>query len=543
MIDREFYDFGRVLTIPPTMITQELEGIYSNRVLQDMRRIMAYYDIYENGIDFPAPENVQYVPADLKYKRTSAIIDKEVRFLFSKPPEFTIEFNDLNTKPTEADKDNIAKLQQLVENVLQENNFNSKLIKGAKDCFIGERIAFILNFNETGISVSISPSLEFVYDVDISNADRLTKLVVFYNTNTEKDQRNQRVYRKRYWMAEDGYCHIQEDLFDGGGNLVEAIQPDTALLFQYIPAVVVVNDGLTGDLQGVSEIEALAGYEQWYSKLANADMDSEKMGMNPVRYAIDASDESTKDLPISAGSFWDIQSNANGAEAVTASVGVLPSDTSYSSALQTTLDRLKQAMYDQVAVPNVSPDAMSGVVTSGKTLKAIYWDLIVRCDEKMLVWGPALRFVVNCLIEGAKLYPFSAEKYLQESIPDVAFSVKVENQYSLPEDEAEEKQIDLAEVSAQTRSRSSYMKKWQGLTDEEIEAELEQIAKETQILQSAYGFTGTDNDYPGRTGNNGESTDRNSNNNNDGSDNSDDGDNQGGANTQQSTATNSQNDE
>lgn len=61
---------------------------------------------------------------------------------------------------------------------------------------------------------------------------------------------------------------------------------------------------------------------------------------------------------------------------------MLKSDTTYTGALGTTLDRLKQAMYDQLAVPNVSPDAMQGVVTSGKTLKAIYWDLIVRCDEK-----------------------------------------------------------------------------------------------------------------------------------------------------------------
>ena len=39
-------------------------------------------------------------------------------------------------------------------------------------------------------------------------------------------------------------------------------------------------------------------------------------------------------------------------------------------------------------------------------------------------------------------------------------------------------------------SRRSYMKKWRGLTDDEAEAELEQIARENEIMNSAYGFSG-----------------------------------------------------
>ena len=50
----------------------------------------------------------------------------------------------------------------------------------------------------------------------------------------------------------------------------------------------------------------------------------------------------------------------------------------------------------------------------------------------------------------------------------------------------EEKQIDLAEVSAQTMSKRSYMKKWRNLTDEEADEELRQIALERQLLESSY---------------------------------------------------------
>jgi hypothetical protein len=129
-------------------------------------------------------------------------------------------------------------------------------------------------------------------------------------------------------------------------------------------------------------------------------------------------------------------------------------------------------------------------VSSGKTLKAIYWPLIVRCDEKMLAWRPALKNIVDLLIEGAKLYPASASSYTSEAVPDVTYEVKVDNQYPLPDDEADEKETDLAEVNAQTMSKMAYMKKWRNLTDTEAMQELKQIALEREMLEDSYGNGG-----------------------------------------------------
>lgn len=486
MVDIDYYGYFKT-PIPNNLITEELSGIYGSSVLSEMNQIMAYYKIYENGAEFKASAE-DYVPANLHFCSSASIMDKEVRFLFSSPPDINIKAVDAEQGKNQ--KEQLSQLQNFVDSVLQSNNFNRDLIRGARDCFIGKRIAIVTNFNTDGIAVSFIPSLEFVYDVDENNADKITKLIVFYNTNDEKQLRDQRIYRKRYRLGDDGYCYVDEALFDGSGYKIEDIMPETKLLFTYIPAVVIVNDGLTGDLSGRSEIELLANYESWLSKMANADIDALRMGMNPIRYAIDADPNSTKDLPINSGAFWDIQSNQNGAEAKNAQVGVLSSDTGYSGALSTTIDRIKQSMYEQVAVPNVSPSAMQGVVTSGKTLQAIYWDLIVRCDEKMLTWQPAMQFIIKCIIDGARLYPESIKPYT-DNLPDIDYNIEVVNNYSLPEDIAEEKQSDLAEVEAQTMSRRTYMKKWYKMTDEEADAELEQIAKEREVLENSYGFTQT----------------------------------------------------
>ena len=478
---------SRVLNLPTGIIRTELEGLYGSAVLEDMKNIIGLYEVYDKGAEFPADSSLDYLPANLRYKTSRALLDKEVRFLFSKTPDFYVDpVISSNKAETERFKDSATVYQDLIDTVLQKNNFPLVLLKAAKDCFIGKRVALMFNIDESsGIQISFLPSLEFVYDVDPNDSSKLVKIVAFYNLNDLKSKGDQRIYKKKYWL-ENGICHYSEVIYDGMGVPVETIAEDVATRFTFIPAQVILNDGLTGDLLGESEIEYLLDYETWYSKLASADMDAERKGMNPIRYSIDASPESTKNLSISAGAFWDLASDQNAAVDRSAQVGVLDSPMSYSAALQTTLNRVKNAAYEQVAVPNVSPEALQGVVSSGKTLKAIYWDLIVRCDEKMLAWKPALKFLAECIIEGVRLYPRAGSFYIDSPLPSDPYTIRVDNQYSLPEDEAEEKQIDLSEVNAQTMSKKAYMKKWRNLTDEEAEDELRQIARERELLEDAF---------------------------------------------------------
>lgn len=478
---------SRLLNIPAGLIKMELEGLYGTNVLRDMYEVIHLYSVYEHGAEYSQDTNLDYTPANLRYKTIRALLDKEARFLFSKSPDFYVDV-DLGEGKSQREQAKAAAsvYQTLIDKVLDSNDFKNALLKAAKDCFISKRVALMFNINEnSGVQVSFLPSLEFVYDVDPNNANKLTKIVAFYGLNDEKSRADQRIYKKKYWL-ENGFCWYSEVIYDGLGNEIEVLQSETKTRLDFIPAWVIVNDGLTGDLIGTSEIAQLEDYESWYSRLAAADMDAERKGMNPIRYAIDASPESTKDLSISAGAFWDLSSDQNQAVDRSAQVGVLDSPMTYSAALGTTLDRIKNTMYEQCAVPNVSPEALKGVVSSGKTLKAIYWDLIVRCEEKMLSWRPALQFLGKCIIEGVRLYPKAGQFYLSEPLPSVEYSIRVDNQYPLPEDEAEEKQIDLAEVTAQTMSKKAYMKKWRNLTEDEADEELRQIALERQILEDAF---------------------------------------------------------
>lgn len=472
--------------IPYALLNQEVGG-NTQDVLAEMTEICKYYKVYKKGMDFTVEgSNGDYVPATLRYKMAASLINKEARFLFAESPDVTVDAKgDVGQVSKEA-KDELTNWNDLLKSVLDANLFEKALLQAAKDCFIGKRVAGVVNFNEEdGVTITFLPATQFLFETRIGNDNVLTKFVCFIVVKDSTTLNSKRVFKKKYTLI-NGVVHLEERMYDGAGREVSAEefepteQQPTKLAT--IPAVVFLNDGLTGDSKGESEIDLLQDYEQYYSKLANGDIDAERKTMNPTRYAIDMDQRSTKGLSSSAGAFWDLQSDQN-LDHPAPKVGMLESAMNYSEALKTSLDRIKTAGYEQVDMPNITLETMTGAITSGKALKAIYWPLIVRCKEKMKMWGPKLRQLAEIVFEGALAYPNTITKYVDTPLVPVAHEIHVEQNTPLPEDELEERNMDLAEVAAQTMSKKSYMKKWRGLTDDEAQEELEQIALERQIIE------------------------------------------------------------
>lgn len=464
------------------MIQQELHGIFGTQTLRDMYEILALYNVYEEGAQFDQDSTSgDYVPAEHRFKITRSIIDKEARFLFSQPPIITLIDNLGQTKDNDGSVLNrLEANQNLIDMVFEANHFNSKLVRAAKDCLVGRRIALAVDFSEKGVDISFMPSLEFIYETDPQDVDVITKFIRFYSVVENDEQSQQRIYKKKWWMNDNGYCVIEEGLYDGNGTLVEELMPETITPLPFIPCWVVINGGLIGDPFGKSDLEELMDDESWYSKLSSKDFDSLRKGTDQIVWAMDVNPKSTKNLSRAAGSFWDLSSDPVHDEK-TGTIGVLDNNMAYSPALKTTLDRIRSSMYSQLDVPDTTSEALTGVISSGKTMKAIYWGLMVRCDEKLLDWIPALQGMIRCIIEGCKLYPDVKSMYLSEELVD-DYTVDIKNSYPILEDESEEKSTDMAEVNTKVMSRKSYMKKWRGLSDEDVEDELNQIAVEQSIL-------------------------------------------------------------
>lgn len=486
--------------IPYGLINEEVSG-YTNDVLAELTQICGYYKVYKEGASFVTEgSNGDYVPSNLPYKMAASLINKEARFLFADAPDITITTKGDLGKASDEAKNQITVMSDLVKTILDANKFEQQLVKAARDCFIGKRVACLVNFNEEdGVTVTFLPSTQFLYEMNVGNT-KLTKFVAFIIVKDSITLSEKRIFKKKYELehkpGDNDVVYLEEQLYDGAGRLIEDVTTRQEIMIDKIPAVVILNDGLTGDDDGESEIEVLKGYESWYSKLSNADIDSERKSMNQIKYAIDMDSNSTKGLSTAPGAFWDLGTDQN-LDHPSPSVGTINPDTSYSAALQSSLDRIKSTSYDQVDMPDINLQTMSGAITSGKALKAIYWPLIIRCKEKMKTWGPQLEAVVSIIIDGSIVYPNCIKRYTDDFLVSVAYEVDVEQNIPIPDDEVEEKQVNLAEVTAQVMSRKSYMKKWYQLTDDEVSEELEQIAIEKQIIEEAnFPMNGENVPYP-----------------------------------------------
>lgn len=464
--------------IPYSVISEDMTSEGKTDYFLEVEEIINLYAAYKKGVKFFTEGAKNYIPSDIRFKKAASIINKEARFLFANPPTFNVNINDKTRE-----KENTI-LQDFLLKVLEKNMFNNKLLKAAKDCFIGKRVALMLNFNDvSGITITFLNALEFIYESTGNN--ELTKIVTFYEMTGSSNKSEQRWFKKIYELI-DEKVYLSEIIYDGAGTEIEVIIKNKKTKFTYIPAVIVLNDGLTGETEGVSELGYLTEYESIYSKLTNSDFDAERKSMNPINYTVDASSSSTKGLSSSPGAYWDIQSDLEKDSTLQAKIGTIEPSMNYSSALKTTLDRIENNMYSEVDVPNINGEQLKGVITSGKTLKALYWGLSVRCDEKMLAWYPALQFMAETIIEGGKLYPTSIRKYTTETIlPDIKYIIKVENNYPLPEDIEEEKTLDMSEVNEKLMSRKTYIMKWRTLSPNEAEQELQQIKLEQDLFENS----------------------------------------------------------
>lgn len=457
-------------------VTAELTGLYGSAVLQEMNDILRLYDIYEGRENFiDKTEEKDYTQTEKKTNLIKKLIKEESRFLFGKTPELYVQ----PKNDTDADKDKAEEINLYLNKILKDNLFSEKLVKGARDCFIGKRAAIKLYANQDTkeIRIMFLPSLEFIYESDEENPNELKKIIFFYQTNKEVEKDKQRIWKQKYEMI-DGRCILNEGIYNGNGILIEPINVDVDLQLSGIPCYVIINDGLSGDPFGESDVKELLDNQIQYNRLSSEDVDTLRKGMDRIIYGVDIDPEASEKFKLKPGAFWDVPTDPT-AEGKQAKLDTIPTDFGYGDKIENSLKRIKSDMYEMLNIPMLSNDELKGMMTSGKTMKALYWQLITRCEEKMMAWRPALEWLIRAILEITEVYQI-------EKLPQLDYTVTVENNYPLQEDEDEEKTLDLQQVNAQAMSRKTFIKKWQGVTDDVADAEIKQIALEREMLEESY---------------------------------------------------------
>lgn len=476
---KAMYGTVALTDFPHFVINREIKS-GSSEYFESLRRIKLNYYDYKKGVDFsPEGSNGDYVPSKIKFKNIKGLIDKEARFMFSQMPDVMIE------SENKEDEETLEPYKRMISKIINKTGISGKLLKAAKDCFVGGRVGCVVDFSErTAVGIRFYDALSFYYETDY-NGEELTKFVTFEDISLSNNT-NQKQYLVNRYERENNTVYMSSILYSSSGTIVSTLIPESEIDFDYIPAVVILNEGLTSDVKGVSDVEDLVQYEEGYNLVGNGDIDSERKNMNPVFVLVDMNHETTKNLSTSAGSLWDLESSEEKNE-VHPSVLKLSPDMGHVDAVKTTLDRLKSTMYGELDIPDISVEGTLSGVTSYKAIRALYFPLSVRCDEKLKTWIPNLVRVFEIAVDFCKKNTDIVSKvYEVEELKEVRFTISVVENYALIADETEEKSLDLDEVNGLAKSRFSYMRKWRPdlKTDEDIENEIIRIAEEQNMFDT-----------------------------------------------------------
>lgn len=452
------------------LIRAEIGGVLGAAVLQEMDEIIRCYELYEGK--HPAVHDGDAAKRSCVHTNyIKKLINDESRYMCARAPEIIIKALD------DQDKAKAEALTQWLKAMLDRNDWGEALLKGVRDALIGKRVALKLSYEAgVGVRLRFAPSLEFVYEPDEINLRRVNKAVFFYSTtpDTETDRRKQRLWKQRYRM-EDGHCILTEGLYDGYGRNVEITHDDEDTGLDFVPAFVIINGGMSGDLLGESDVLELQGNQKAYDDTKSDDIDALKYQMFGQKLFVDASPESIENVRIAPNAMIDLQTEPGSAHQAKAQV--LEAGFAYGDHLAQTLDRLKDDMHEIISVPRLTPDLLSGLGTSGKALRMLYWSLNCRCEEKWSGgWDSAIRWMVESAMRMARIYG--------EDLPQIDYTLTINHLYPVIDDDEEERERDLNEVHAQARSRRSYLAKWQ--PDEDPDGELGQIMREKRLLEDAF---------------------------------------------------------
>jgi hypothetical protein len=461
-----------------TLIGIELPGVYGD-ILQKVNTINKWYSIYDGDQAWEIPEGLDYSPTRKITNLIKKLIDFRARFMFGQEPYFDIRPVKQDAEGSTKYQDEAGKKEILLEDILKANKFHSKLLKARKDCSIGGKVAIKLWADrDEGLKIVFSPAQEFFPQFNEDDIDLLEKVIFLYALNTEELPENQRI-KKQAWEMVGDKCILNEGIYNGKAELIEELFTNHDTGLDFIPVIIIQNGGLTGETEGVSDVELLWSNQDAYNRLTSDDIDALRFQMFGQDVITDAEENSIKNIKIAPGALIDLQTDPTAGDRQ-AKVERLESRFTYADKFADTVNRIKNDLYDTLDVPNVGLEQLKGLMQSGKSMKALYWSLMAACDEDWTEWRPALEQMVDFIFRMVDIYNL----YGSRQIAKYETTLEIHHFYPIPEDEADDKHLDMEEVAAQLRSRKSYMKKWGEYED--INSELEQIQLEQQMLKDDF---------------------------------------------------------
>lgn len=494
-----------------------LLGLFANDLefRKELPEVQEYYEFYE-GRTWVEEEDYtnskgqlwgvevgDYTPTREVRNLTKKLMNKQGRFMTSVPPTLVLSSYDAN-----ANRDTIDTKRACIEHMLKDSKFWNKFGKAFMDCTIGKRVllAMLADVDEKGnptggVKFRFYTMPEFIYEYDENDIDVLKRVEIAYQDKSTigKIQQNQRWHKWTYEMRDDGNCWAIYRIVDGSDNTafttITNLDDETGeeseefvelrkewnTGLQELPCKVILNDGLTGDIRGHSDVKDLMDMARDYNKTMSDYRDALRFKMFEQPVFTDVDSNSIKNIKIAPNTLIDLKSDptlgdGTGANSV-AKYGTLSSTFSFQGAVDSYLTQLKKDMYELMEQP--LPESLINV-PSAKALKMIYYDLITRCEEKWRTWDEVLVWVVHMFEVYAGFGLF--KDVLGNETLSMETTTLWNHNYPLPDDDETMRDIGMKEVEANVRSHKSYIEEYGN--SEDADAEFERIMEEQEKIQN-----------------------------------------------------------
>ena len=458
----------------------------SQESIKERLEIMSYYSFYkgpcENEEDKQYPhkrgqswelsKDLDFTPTQEIRNHTKKLLQKQQRFMFGQSPDILVKPYDNETT------DNAEGLRQLIDDVLEDGEFWNETFKAFLDSTIGKRVLLLVEANPgMPIQYKYYTANQFNYKLNPHNYKELDEVIIAYQEpDTIGKPADEQIWHKWKYFMNGEACILEKSQYNGNAKKLNEQVINTML--NEIPARVIVNGGLLGDIKGTSDIVDLMPIANSYNKRMSDLSDALRFKMFEQMVAIDASADSIDSIKIAPNALIDLKGDPSKPDSKP-DLKMVSSQFTFVEAAQYYLDKALADMYEILDQPR--PEDIKNV-PSAKALKFIFYDLMARCEEKWKSWEPsilwAIRFTLDC-IDKFNLYPDNEKRvYINTNA-----RISLNHNYPIPEDEFEQKKTAMLEVDHKVRSRKSYMRDY-GTIEDENEL-FNEILEEERELQNA----------------------------------------------------------
>lgn len=505
---------------------------------KELQEVQKYYEIFDGfdvtdmnsdyGQTWKIDEaSLDYTPTREIRNHVRQLVKKQARFMMGQEPELVF------SPVTKGQEEGAEKKRILIDSILRQSQFWAKASNALLDATVGKRVllAVIANPDES-IDVRFYPMPQFSYIVDPKNTSRLLAVDIVYQDERTRgmDKEAQLWHHYRYemkpsvsesgistaleeqeeecwltyvltdgesnqiYVAEDGSTTIKEtsakmvEIEDHLGNPIQvplAVSETAPTGLSQIPCRVILNEPLTNDLYGSSDVKDLITIADNTNRTISDLRDALRFRMFEQPVVIDGSSASLKGMKIAPNAVidlkTDVSSNLGGTGgSKQATVTTFSSNFNFLPAAQYYLDEAKKAMYELMDQP--LPEKVQNA-PSGIAMQFLFYDLMSRCDSKWIEWDSAIEWLVKMIEEVLEKVSVNIEPLGDEfkQAYQVLTTLKVEHRYPLPADEQAKRQTAMQEVQTQVRSHQSYIEEFS--VKENSEDEWNRILEEAAQLE------------------------------------------------------------